>query len=492
MTEPFFHVKKIGERYETSGDASRFFGHRLPSTVYERPDGIYAEWHWDGQRLIVSNDRYGFYPLFYFAVQDEIAVSTSIAALIAAGAPTDFDEAGLAVFLRLGHFLGDDTPFKAIRLLPPDASFEWRDGRLEVSGKVPSIKPQQLKRDEVIDTYILLFRRAIERRLPDGPCAVPISGGRDSRHILLELCASGHPPDVCTTVRHYPPRSDSDAEVASMLAAALEVKHVVLEQSDSRLRAEVRKNLLTHFCSLEHGWVMVMADYLRGKANTVYDGVAGDVLSAGHFLDERRLAFYEAGDSAGLAEYLFSIEDSVSDTALKSLLTAEQYQKLGYELAAHHLTKEIEKHLHAPNPVASFFFWNRTRRVAAISPYGLFNSIPNVYSPFTDHEVYDFLASLPASLFLDHQLHTDAIARAYPQYAHVPYEKKNYAVVNRRHYRRLALDVGRYYLAQRSTAIRESFLLPRLLKCAVGGDEAITWLAPLTIYLSQLESIARQ
>ena len=489
MTDQFIHIKRRDDHYEVDGESSCFLGHTIPSAQAHKPDGIYAEWVWDGARLIVGNDRYGFYPLYYFVGKDEIAVSTSLTKLIALGAPTDLDEAGLAVFLRLGFFIGEDTAFKAIKLIPPGCDFEWRTDHFHVTGHLPVNKRQDLTRDDVIDGFIALFRQAIGRRLPIGRSAVPLSGGRDSRHILLELCAAGYQPDICLTLRHLPPRGDGDAESAAQIAAALKIDLTIIRQPQSRLQAELRKNVETGFSTIEHGWIVPMADYLQPRVQSVYDGVAGDVLSAGHFLDQKRRDFYEAGDFVGLAAYLCSIEDSVSNAALKSLLTKAQYRKFNYELAVDHLAKEIERHAEAPNPVGAFFFWNRTRRVAAISPYGLFNSIPNVFSPFVDHDLYDFLASLPASLFLDHQLHTDAIARAYPQFAHLPYEQKNYSVVNRGHFRRFTLEVGQYYLAHSSPLIRKSSLLPRLIQCFALGHESITWLSALAVYLGQLDSL---
>ena len=486
---PFIHIKKRNGHYVAEGESSCFLGHTIPSAGHRRPDGIYAEWVWDGERLIVRNDRYGFYPLYYFVGKDEIAVSTSLTKLLMLGAPTQLDEAGLAVFLHVGFFIGEDSPFKAIKLVPPDCDFEWQNDHLNLSGHRPVNKPQNLKRDDVIDAYIPLFSQAIRRRLPIGPSAVPLSGGRDSRHILLELCAAGHQPDLCLSLRHLPPRGNGDSESAAQVAAALGMELTIIRQPQSRLQAELRKNVATGFSTIEHGWLVPMADYLRPRVQSLYDGVAGDVLSAGHFLDETVLGFYEAGDFTGLARSLCSSDNA--ETALKSLLTATQYPRFNYELAVNHLAKEIERHAGNPNPVAAFFFWNRTRRVAAISPYGL-NSIPNIYSPFVDHDLYDFLTSLPASMFLDHQLHTDAIARAYPKFAHIPYEKKGRSVGNRGHFRRLALEVGRYYLAHSSPLIRTSSLLPRLVRSLALGHESIIWLSALAIYLGQLESVTQQ
>ena len=62
------------------------------------------------------------------------------------------------------------------------------------------------------------------------------------------------------------------------------------------------------------------------------------------------------------------------------------------------LRAELAKHADAPNPVASFFFWNRTRREVSLIPYGLLRTIPTVHSPFLDHDLYDLMTSLPLDL----------------------------------------------------------------------------------------------
>ena len=63
--------------------------------------------------------------LDYFSDKGRCALSPSVSKLIELGAPSDLDFAALAVFLHLGYFLGDETPFRAIRAVPPNASCRW-------------------------------------------------------------------------------------------------------------------------------------------------------------------------------------------------------------------------------------------------------------------------------------------------------------------------------------------------------------------------------
>ena len=134
---------------------------------------------------------------------------------------------------------------------------------------------------------------------PGDDAAVPLSGGRDSRHILLELCRAGRPPRLAVTMRHYPPFSDEDAVVATEVARAAGVPHVVLPQGGDRFAAEIEKNRRTGFCADEHAWMLPLAAYLRGRVRYAYDGIGGDVLSAGLFLTPERVALAEAGRLEG-------------------------------------------------------------------------------------------------------------------------------------------------------------------------------------------------
>lgn len=479
---PFFHARKEPDQVHTKGDARCSLGHKIEGKS-GKSDGIYAEWSWDGDRLTVRNDRYGFFPLFYSIQDNEICVSNSIFRLLAEGASAEIDNTAIAVFLRLGYFIGDDTPFRYIRALPPDATLEWKDGHLTVSGRYAIRKPQYMARDAAVDQYISLFRESIRRRIPaNGDFAVPLSGGRDSRHILLELCEMGYRPKLCATVRRFPPVTGEDVRIASQLAHAVKSDHVVIEQKASRFQAELRNNIVTNLCADEHAWLLAVADELKGKVRTVYDGIGGDVLSESGYLNKERLDQFEAGSFEALARGFF-----VYDTeTLKQLIHHENLSIVDDEIAIQHLIDELKKHENAPNPVTSFVFWNRTRREIALSPYGVFRHVPTVFSPYLDHEVYDFLSSLSPGIQLDKQFHSDAIRRAFPKYAHISFEEKNApAAESRKQYIQFRKDFALYVVAKKpSSLFRRSSLMPDLLGPLVGRR-----LSPLVLYLFQLELV---
>jgi asparagine synthase (glutamine-hydrolysing) len=479
---PFLHLVRRPGGFDLSGVPAFFTGYELPAG-----GGIFCEWRWDGAQLHARVDRYGCFPLFYFERPGEIGVSTSLAALLAHGAPREVDEPAVAAFVRLGFYLGEDTPFAAIRAMPPQGRISWDGERLHVTGSLVVPPSIDVPREEAIDRFNELFASAIRRRPPAGRTVLPLSGGRDSRHILLALIEGGHPPDACATVTALPPRA-SETDVAAALSRAAGVRHVVVEQSGARVPLERRKNELTHFCSDEHAQFLALAEYVRGNADTAYDGLGGDMLTGqSSSITPGMVALIEGGRFEEAAARAFEGYGKHGiERALADMLRPSVYVRLNRERALERVTREMARHHRAANPTLAFFFWNRTRRELALPPYSLMPGT-RVYSPYLDHDLFDFLAGLPASLIIDHQLHTAAIRRAYPRFRDVPYNEGERSTAPDRLTRRAALDLAAYLLRTRA-AVRVPFAMPRLAAAAVTAQPGRLWFLPLAVYVTQLLS----
>jgi len=490
---PYFHVKKLGETTVSNGLTKHRLGHKIFRGPDAKPDGVFAEWHWDGERLLVENDRFGMFPLFYFASEHEFCVSPSIFKLLAQGAPRELDWAALAVYLRTGYYVGDDTCFKAIRTVGPNARLEWRGGRLQISGGYQFAKPQNLSRQSAIEGYVSLFREAMNRRIPaHDDFAVPLSGGRDSRHILLELCKRGRPPRYCISGRRYPPATGEDERIAALVADAVGVKHVIVDPPDREVPALWTTNIVTNMTAWRRAWKLSIAEYERSTVSVSYDGIGGDVLSGGSSLDRRRVELMASGR---LKEYCRN-EIGDADQMLQAMLPRPAHGRLNDEIALARLEGELKRHVNAANPVVSFNFWNRTRRFDSSSPYGVSAHLGAVYSPFLDHDLCDFLMALPAEMTLDRQFHDDAIRTAYPKYADLAYERRipeTAGARDRRHTLRNLCDLTTLILRKRPRRLAShSFVLSRLAAglASVGSVWPGRWFMYAVLYLTQLESFA--
>jgi hypothetical protein len=343
-------------------------------------------------------ERTAMHPLVAHAVQPTYLAGgsrhRSLRDALDACSHLDLDYEAINCFLRSGFYLRDRTPFKQVRR-------EW--------SRPPLMRPSQLSRTQALDEYVHLFRHAIGR-MARADAVIGLSGGADSRHILLELVALGHPPDLALTIDL--PGMD-DAAVAQRLTTRLGVRHELLAPTDAA-SDETRKCALVDFRSLQHRWFMAVADRIDRPA--WWDGIGGDVLSAGLFLEAWNLALMEDGRFEALAERLVSPGD---------VCWFGPPGRFSREQAIHDVVEELTLHAEAANPVGSFFFWNRTCPDIAAAPFGVLASRGvEVLAPYLDASVWEFLMSLPASMMLDHRFHVDAIRAAHPSVADMPYARK--------------------------------------------------------------------
>ena len=491
--DPFIVLDRTPSGCRVAGDIAARIDH--PWRRDSSRSDVFAEWEWDGSALTVRNDCWGFQPVFYAASSERIAVSTSIPTLLRLGVPPDLDYPALAVFLRLSHFLGADTPFASIRALPRSSCLAWRPGvGVTLATESQAARVDRLSPKSAIDGFAALFRQAVQRRLPlDGDrVIVPLSGGRDSRHILFVLLHAGCRPDETVTVHHYPPNGDDDSVIAPQVAAAAGVKHQALPIDPLRVAAERRKNMMTSFCADRHGQMMPVADYLRGRADVIYDGLGGDILS-GTRLDRATdaMALFASGRLDELATR--TLHAHSSEEALNAVLQPGARRRLSFDAAHARLSEEFRRHLDAPNPWGSFRLRNRTARSVALLPLAMLARSTTVMTPFLDRDLSDFLAALPASLLAGGHLHAQVIARTFPAHAHIGYEDgQGGATPAPAYYRRLSRDLAREALRITSSPlVRRLFVASRLIRTAATGLRP--WISERrVIYLIQLEELLQR
>lgn len=427
-----------------------------------------ADWSWNGRAAVVRTSRPGFLPLFYASTEDFFGVSTDLIALWKACPEVDLDDGALAVFLRSGTFIGDDTPFRQIRAVPPDSIVEWRDGEVRIErGRMvrtaPSNPPGRRRALVEFGERLVHALRNILEGTDDGRRLVlPLSGGRDSRHVLLALMELGVRPDCCVTMRHYPPKPDEDARVARLVSERLELSHRVIDRAPDRFSAELRKNQLTYFCADEHAWILPLTDHVAsGPPARMFDGLGGDVLAAGLFVTRDRLDLLHSGRLDALADDLLG-----GDGYLPDLLGKDAATRWNRERALERVRAELERHLAAANPVGSYFLWNRTRREIALSTWSILGRAGPVHAPYLSAELFDFLTSLPAHDLADGRFHTDAIEHRYPHLRDLPFENPSVgptALTRTERFRYARKSALMFLHPSKPRWVRSGFVLPRIL-----------------------------
>jgi len=499
---PFFVARKSGGNIVTEGIPKHQCGHQIAHGSVHGTDGIFVEWEWDGERLVVSNDRYGIYPLFYSCYGGEIRISPSIFHVLAGDFPKTLNMPGLALCLRLEFFLGEETPFEHIHVLPPGSRLTWHDGKMTLeqgSRAVPPPASMPNTLDEAVEQYRYLFAQAIARRPPPASgFTLPLSGGRDSRHILFELQVQGHQPKRVVTVQGFPPIDDEDRQVAGMIARELDLVHDEVTYSPSHLATTLKGIELGELCGIGHAWLLALAAYLKAQQVTcIYDGLAGGVLSGGQQVTEHTLQLIQSGQTVELAEILLGSESKEKPihSSFRSTFVTKHIPRY---LAVERLAKELNRYLDQSNPLLSYIFWNRTRRYIAYLPFSLIGHVKTVYCPYLDHDLFDFLINLDPKYNLAKSFHDETISRSYPQFAHLPYAGKANKPVQQqvidRYYRRLALESMLYLIRQpgmmRSEFVKTERLVAMLVRDLVTKYPHKAWYLRNMLYIFKLERLS--
>ena len=453
-------------------------------------DGAFARWSWNAPRLTAATDLLGVQPVFYAADRNTIRISPDVAALLRAGAPPDLDDAALAVFVRLGFFVGEDTPFRHIRALPPSATLEWNDGSLQVRSGWTRPARSDATRDDAIDRFAVLFANSIEKRLNAtvGPVALPLSGGHDSRHILLALTKAGCRPACCVTVEPYPPSQADDVELARELAARIGVPHALVPRRPDRVSAESEKNALTSFCADEHVQFLPLRHYFERAPATIFDGLGGDVLSQSQRLDPSLHRLFTEQRLGDIAERLAG-DPLVVEPALAALLTVDARRRFSRERAVARLSEVAARYVDHPNPIASFFTATRMRREVALAPCAMLDVSGTVWLPFLDAPLASFLLTLPFDVVADRRLHTDLLARHYPQFRDLPLDGKRQGKDSPSQVRRDAFALISRLRRANSAIVAAPSVALRAARAAASGRSAHLWFLPKIVHLLDVEDV---
>ncbi|GAA2273484.1 hypothetical protein GCM10010415_45850 [Streptomyces atrovirens] len=480
------------------GDKEVRLGHPLTGDHLDPgppAEGVFAGWRWDGERLVARNDRYGVCPLFHRSGGASLALSPDPLALLPDDGPAELDHDALAVFLRLGFFLAEDTAFAGIHALPPAATLTWDTGGTRLrSGGLPCPGPTGMTEEQAVDGFIDLFRASVARRAPGEPYELPLSGGRDSRHILLELCRLATPPRRCVSGSKFPPDPGADARVAAVLAARLGLPHTVVPRPHAQFRAELSALPAQGMTTLDGAWAQPLLAHLRRHSRVSYDGLGGGELAQNPSIAFIRAHPYDPADLPGLADRL--LDAGRTGPHLEHLLGPRTSVLWSRQVARRRLVTELARHADSACPLSSFFFWNRTRRSISAAPFALGDGRLVTHTPYLDHALFDHLAAVPRRFLVDGTFHDRALHRAFPEHADLGFASS----VPQLHGPLLVAHRLTYLLRflAHAVAVEPQWwrspdrFLQRLLAAGrgPGAPQRVSRLQPLALYLLQLEGFA--
>lgn len=400
LFEPSKMAEKLErhERNEPNTFNSAFlFGNlypRLGSQMLKNLSGsfVFALWEKESATLTIGTDRFGVIPLYYQITNNSLAFSSEIKSLTALNPDQGTDTLALSELFSLGSPQGDKTLYPAIKRLPPATVLTWQNGRCTFDrywsfADIPT-RPS-ISVPEFVEVAQRLLSRSVTKLV--GQIENPLcflSGGYDSRRILLELVNHSKPVTAYTapTVQHDCPFT-FDVPIARALCQALGVRHVVsdLPKTSSYGMLARHAQTLLDYETDSHAWILPLLADLPVTPGVNFDGLGGDVLF------EFNWTYPHLADLTGNPEALASavmerypdLWSGCFSTPPPSLSLTDRHRQTFEELP------------NIADRIVLFYFSGWTRRKTALFAERLLSlKLDSVY-PFLDYDLVEHVFRLP-------------------------------------------------------------------------------------------------
>lgn len=399
---------------------------------------IIAIWDKTRQQVLVTNDRFSLYPLFYTCRAGRLIFAPEMKGLLCDKTfPRKLDLTALAQYMRFQHLLGERAFFEDIRFLSYASSLIYdlstNTHRVEQYWRLADIPYlPQITFDEAVEEAGRLLRQAVQRLSGDGyRPGVFLSGGLDSRAILG---LSERRPIASLT---YGQRNCRDVYYAGRVAQAAGSDHHWVELPDGRWVME-QAQLHMELTEGYHSWIhahgisgLPLARQIMDVNLTGWDG--GTIM--GHDDSVEPLQLHAVSDAALLTRlyYLFNQKytwPSLTE-AEESLLYCPGLRGQLLGRAFDSFRAELEPYLALRPDVRGehFYIRNHCGRLT----YNLVTftrSHVEVRFPFFDYDLFQFLYSLPAAVRGHKTLYQALVQREMPRLARIPYDHDEFLPIS--------------------------------------------------------------
>ncbi len=392
------------------------------------------------QRVLLANDRFGLYPLYYCDTGGHLAFAPELKGVLCdPGIERRLDLVALTQYMRFQHLLGQRTFFEDIRLLQPASVLEydlglgaWQSRQYWDYGQIP-FRPD-VPFGEAVEEAGRLLRRAILRMSGDQyRPGVYLSGGLDSRTILG---LTERRPIASLT---YGARGCRDVHYAGLTAKAAGSSHHWIDLPNGSWVKECvddHLNLTEGFHSWIHAHGMSTLDRARELMDvnlTGWDG--GTIMGHADLIEPLQI---DAVDDVALTARMFRLFNQTFtwpsiDEATEQTLYGERMSGQTCGLAFDSFKEEFRHYLGFRPDVRTAYFYVSNHCLRLTFNMITFGRSHIEYRfPFFDYDLFDFLYSLPARVRGHRMLFRALIQREIPRLAYIPYDNDEFLPTTRR------------------------------------------------------------
>jgi asparagine synthase (glutamine-hydrolysing) len=430
-------LEKRGHRLSTQGDAETLVHlyEEYGVDMLRALRGMFAFALWDSRKklLLLARDRLGKKPLHYLPTDRGLIFSSELAPLLDSNAASwEIDPEALAAYLMFGFIPHPLTIVRQIRKLPPAHYLVWQDGKT-VMRRYWSLlftRKIQCSYEDARDQVRAKLDESIRLRLrSDVPLGLLLSGGIDSNALLARLVRGlGH--KVQTFTIGFEEAEYDESAIARASAEHFGVEHHELTGSTDLLQLlpDVVRHYGEPFADKSALPTLLVSQLTRQHVKVALSGDGGDEAFAGYskytlkdwqhrtsnLLSSERKERWTldsmTGDGWLGSKPLRNLRQTLlPETA--SLFSNEFFSGRPFQQIASPLLKDRGNGF--LNGLVQVFWRKKIEAIDRMLDWDNTQPLPDdmlvkidiasmarsleVRSPFLDHELVEFCASLPAS-----------------------------------------------------------------------------------------------
>jgi hypothetical protein len=360
----------------------------------------------DGGARYVHSSVAGVAPVYYMEDGDATYFASRIDPLVSSGPPdrrlTIDWEAWAGIFLMTAP-LGDRTPFLEVRRLPPFSTLRHRPGkgpsRLSPAWPWAGVA---LADDQKGEALLEGLREAVDE-VPSGRLVIPLSGGWDSRLLLL-LASEREDATVSAWTLKSSHRGSDESPYARAVAKAVKVPLTQIGRGRSFWGDHEKVALRCDYQTTHPGWFMPLARRLQDGSHTVLDGLAGGIFVRGHFVTEEMLG------KRTRRERLALLWESLSNSGSTANVLSERLSRILTKLALRAWQGEARALASSPAQLSLTAYRTRTLRGISLAPTSILGTEAAVMTPFTDDRVARASLAIPPESKIGGALYREVLA----------------------------------------------------------------------------------
>jgi len=362
-------------------------------------DGIFSLVYYNAltHELIIANDTFGLYPLFYYEDEDFFIFSNEFEPITRYKYFNNtLDQDAIAEYFALGSPLAGKTFFKKIRNLLPTSILTINSEQItQKKYDIPQIAINySYNADQFAEQIATVFHNAVQARMAiNGKKYCMLTGGLDTRLILSNLDKEQRSSTDFITFKTpgLDPAMDKDVIVAKMIADKLSLNHFVIDFPPWLSLWNEEFSLTFFDIWREHHHELVIGGIYGGEFLT---GTCFEIIPKEVYLSKKRKFFLK--DLLSKKNIEFKKLNILSENFIKGICNP-------YET----LDEEINK-IKVENKILRFAIDYLTRgfftqiygglRSTHAMPYGF---TAKMLTPFLDNNYLNVLLSIPDTVLLD-------------------------------------------------------------------------------------------